>query len=207
VIEVPSSVRLDPPPHPSWPNRRRTDALVKKPDRAPSLGDLLAMSEDELAAFLEAFDEPSVEEWEENFEEAYWRSARNSFEYVRLLRLIHPTARQLVMTADEAVDFYRRITCAPRTEAQRQAHFKILSRVQPGPKSRSNGNEQDDKYLALWQKCIAATGPNFDRVYKSFVRKATRPAEEGGLGVEIKTARNQLYRLKRSAKKIRLPGN
>jgi hypothetical protein len=95
------------------------------------------MTDGELAAFLGAFDEPSEAEWKENYEEAYWRSARNSFEYVRLLRLIHPTARQLVMTADEAVDFYRRITHGPRTEAQRQADFKILSREQRGPKSGS----------------------------------------------------------------------
>jgi hypothetical protein len=36
VIEVPSSVRLDPPPHPSWPRRRRTDEPpVKNNNSAP----------------------------------------------------------------------------------------------------------------------------------------------------------------------------
>jgi hypothetical protein len=37
VIEVPSSVRLDPPPHPFWPCRRRTDELpVTKNNNAAS---------------------------------------------------------------------------------------------------------------------------------------------------------------------------
>jgi hypothetical protein len=37
VIEVPSSVRLDPPPHPFWPYRRRTDELpVTKNNNAAS---------------------------------------------------------------------------------------------------------------------------------------------------------------------------
>jgi hypothetical protein len=154
------------------------------------------MSEDELAGFLDAFGEPSAKEWEENFEEAYWRSARNSFEYVRMLRAVHPTARQLVMTADKAVDFYRRITRAPRTEAQRQADFKILSRVQPGRKARMSSGGGDDKYLALWQECITASGPNMDRVRRMFVKKAW-----DRFGVERKTALNHWYRLKRSANK------
>jgi hypothetical protein len=51
VIEVPSSARLDPPPHPSWPNRRRVDASVKKTDPAPFTG-VLAMSDDQLSAFI-----------------------------------------------------------------------------------------------------------------------------------------------------------
>jgi hypothetical protein len=202
VIEVPSSVRLDPPPHPFRPIRRRTDASVKKSDCAPSRGDLLAMTDGELAAFLGAFDEPSEAEWKENYEEAYWRSARNSFEYVRLLRLIHPTARQLVMTADEAVDFYRRITHGPRTEAQRQADFKILSREQRGPKSGSTGNVQDDKYLALWRNCLRASGPNLKRrAERKFIQEATKRREEGGLGVALPTARNNLSLLKKRGAK------
>ena len=198
-----SSVRSPPPPQTSRPHpTKTTDAPVKKTDRAPSRGDLLAMTDGGLAAFLDAFDEPSPEEWEKNFDEAYWRSARNSFEYVRLLRLIHPTAHQLVMTADEAIDFYRRITLGPRTEAQRQADFKILSREQRGPKSGSTGNAQDDKYLALWRKCLKASGPNVKRrAERRFIQEATKRREEGGLGVADSTARNNLSLLKKRGAK------
>ena len=57
VIEVPSSVRLDPPPHPSWPHRRRTDAFVQKTDLAPwpapgTARGPLAWSDEEHAAFI-----------------------------------------------------------------------------------------------------------------------------------------------------------
>ena len=198
---------LSPPPQILWPGPTKTnDPPVKKTDRAPSSGDLLAMTDGELAAFLGAFDEPSEEEWKKNYEEAYWRSARNSFEYVRLLRLFHPTARQLVMTADEAIDFYRRITRGPRTEAQRQADFKIFSREQRGPKSGSVQNAQDDKYLALWRKCLEASGPNLKRRAETkFVREATKPRDEGGLGVTPSTARNSLTLLKKRMRKKNLP--
>ena len=62
---VPSSVRSSPPPHPSWPNRRRTDALVKKPDLGPwsasgAARGPFAWSEDELADVIRGmtFPEP-----------------------------------------------------------------------------------------------------------------------------------------------------
>ena len=76
VIEVPSSVRLDPPPHPSWPHRRRTDAFVQKTDLAPwpapgTARGPLAWSDDELAGVIRGMTvpEPTPEakaeaEWE-----------------------------------------------------------------------------------------------------------------------------------------------
>jgi hypothetical protein len=128
---------------------------------------------------------------------------RTQFLRVRsTVAVIHPTARQLAMTADEAVDFYRRITHAPRTEAQRQADFKILSRAQPGPKSRANGNEQADKYLALMQECIAVHFPNMDRARIKFMQKAV----DTKLCASKKTARNHWYRLLPTLK-INRPSN
>jgi hypothetical protein len=134
-------------------------------------------------------------------EEEYWRSFREEVEIIRELRAIHPTAPQLAMSANEITEYYRHRSRTPRTDAQRQADIKIVCRVQPGRKSRPRGSRQADKYLTLWQKCIAASGPNMDRVHKSFIQKAMRPKEDGGLGVEKKTARNHLYRLRRSAGK------
>ena len=124
------------------------------------------------------------------------------FECVRLLRVIHPTARQLAMSADESRRYYHRLTPALRTEAQRQADFKIVSRVQPGPKSRPNGNEQDDKYRVLMQECIDAHFPNMDRARIKFMQKAV----DLKLCASKKTARNHWYRLLPTLK-INRPSN
>jgi hypothetical protein len=52
VIEVPSSVRLDPPPHPSGPRRRRTDDPLNEADWAQFRERVTGMRESELAAFI-----------------------------------------------------------------------------------------------------------------------------------------------------------
>ena len=165
----------------------------------------LAMSDDELADVIllahSQVPSPRRRLPAEDPEEAYWRLFQEEVELIRELRAIHPTASQLAMSAEEITSYYRRLTPSPRTEAQRQADIKIVSREQPGRKSRPNESERPDKYLALWRECLEASGPNTDRADKSFIKKATRPKEDGGLGVEKKTARNQLYRLKRGAKK------
>jgi hypothetical protein len=138
---------------------------LKKTDRASSCGDLLAMSEDERAAFLRAYDGPSPEDWEKNPEEAYWRSFRNSVELIRMLRDVHPTARQLAMTAEEITSYYRRLKPGPRTEEQRQFDLKIVSRERPGKKANPS-EKQDDKYLRLMQECINKHSPNMSRARK-----------------------------------------
>jgi hypothetical protein len=204
VIEVPSSVRLDPPPHPSWPNWRRTDAPVKKRDwRGP-----LAMSDDELAALF--CDSRNVgplteEDWKEccrrfceeterahnQAEEEYWRSFREEIELIRELRAIHPTEPQLAMSADEITQYYRSRSPGPRTEAQRSADLKIVSRPQPGKKANPN-EKRHDKYLALRQECIAASPGNMRSARIKFINEAIRR-----FGVDRRTAENHWYRLRR----------
>jgi hypothetical protein len=200
VFEVYSSVRLDPPPHPSWPHRRRTDALVKKIDCAPRCGPL-GMSDDELSAFIhdnkikfcrgpssKAKRAPELPP-DENSEEAYWRNFREMVEQIRQLRALHPTAPQLAMSADEITDYYRRLKPGPRTEAQRQADIKFVSRVQPGRKAET----RDDKYRVLKQELLKKKPPfDLPRGHKWFVKTA-----EKRFNVDRKTAENNWSRLAR----------
>jgi hypothetical protein len=159
------------------------------------------MSEDERAAFLRAYDGPSPEDWEKNPEEAYWRSFRQSIELIRMLRDLHPTARQLAMTPEEITSYYRRLKPGPRTEEQRQFDLKIVSRERPGKKANPN-EKQDDKYLPLMRECINRHSPNMSRARAKFTQQALIQK----LCASRKTAQNHWYRLWPAFKR-NLPGN
>ena len=104
------------------------------------------MSDDELAALFRASQNAgplTEEDWKEcsrrfleeiehtlnKAEEEYWRSIREEIEIIREIRAIHPTAPQLAMSADEITQYYRSRSPGPRTEAQRLADIKIVSRA------------------------------------------------------------------------------
>jgi hypothetical protein len=181
---------------------------VEKPDCAPLRGPL---SDDELPApfCVSRNADPPTEDWEERSfrfreeserawkqaEEEYWRSFREEIEIIREIRAIHPTAPQLAMSADEITQYYRSRSPGPRTEAQRLADIKIVSRPQPGKKANPN-EKRDDKYSALRKECAVASRGNMRRAKIKFINEAVRR-----FGVDPRTAQNHWYRLRRDAAK------
>jgi hypothetical protein len=71
-----------------------------------------------------------------------------------------------------------------------------IGRKKPGRKPRLNGTEQDDKYLALWRKCVDVCRGDTDRARIKFFRDGPEK-----LNVTEGTMRNALSRLKRMAAK------
>jgi hypothetical protein len=177
---------------------------MKKPDCAPQRGPL-GMSDDELAELFLASQnaEAPIERWDErsrNFpeemecarkqaEEEFWRSFREKIEIIGELRAIHPTAPQLAMSADEIAAYYWSRAPGPRTEAQRQADLKIVSRLQPGKKA-SPSEPSADKYLALRAECLAEAPGNVSRARQKFLKQA-----QIRFGVSRRTAENNWSRL------------
>jgi hypothetical protein len=215
VIEVPSSVRLDPPPHPSRPHRRRTDDPLKEADWAQFRVSVAGMRESELAAFIRdyAAAHRPVDMGEEEFvvilrdHAAFLRNGRPP-----TLALPDPPPFRGVLDMsddeletfirDNGIKFYR----GSNPVAEREAEiFKAITRAKPGPTSRQA--EQDDKYRAFMMECIGAHRDNVGLARNMFikrfgerfaleVKKNKKPAKRARRRQSIeKTAENHWYRL------------
>ena len=131
----------------------------------------LAMSADELAAFMTPEDKAEVgagaeaEDEAARADEEYWRLFREEVECIRQLRALHPNTAQLAMSADEITEYYRRATLSPRSEAQRERDRKFVSRLKTWAESR----ERDDDYRLLKQECVKVCRGDMRRARTMFL--------------------------------------
>jgi hypothetical protein len=166
------------------------DAPIKKPTPWPAEGSArgpLAMSADELAAFMTPEDKVGAEDEAAGADEEYWRLFREEVECIRQLRALHPNTAQLAMSADEITEYYRRATLSPRSEAQRERDRKFISRLKTGPKAK-----RDDDYRLLKRECVKACRGDMRRAKTMFIGLAFER-----LNAHVHTAENAWSLLKR----------
>jgi hypothetical protein len=171
------------------------DAPIKKPTPWPAEGSArgpLAMSADELAAFMTPEDKAEVGAGAEAEDEAarageYWRLFREEVECIRQLRALCPNTAQLAMSADEITEYYQRATLFPRSEAQRERDRKFISRLKTGPKAK-----RDDDYRLLKRECVKACRGDMRRAKTMFIGLAFER-----LNAHVHTAENAWSLLKR----------
>ena len=157
-----------PPPHPFWPYRRRTDALVKKPDLAPwpapgAARGPLAWSDDELADVIRdnhiAFPGPTAE--------------------------FEPQPEARLEALNEAVE-------SGVIEAVIEAiESGALRRKKPGRRPGEQPQRRED-YLALYRECLSENAGNIGLADTEFVRRATAK-----FNVAKPSARNRLSEVKK----------
>ena len=152
----------------------------------------LAMSTDELAAFMTPQDSAEVvagaeaEDEAATADEEYWRLFREEVECIRQLRALHPDTAQLAMSADEITEYYRRATLSPRSEAQRERDLKVVSRLKTGPRSGNSKVLAADRPVA--QACLKEAGGRSGKAKKAFINRIRAPGN-----VTPGTAKNRWY--------------
>jgi hypothetical protein len=178
--------------------RRPTSLSVKKraPWPSPEEGSFrgpLAMSADELAAFMTPKDKAEVgaEDEAARADEEYWRLFREEVECIRQLRTLYPNTAQLAMSADEITEYYRRATLFPRSDSQRERDRKFISRLKTGPKAK-----RDDDYRLLKRECVKACRGDMRRARTMFLNLAFER-----LDAHWHTAQNAWSLLKREVAK------
>ena len=158
--------------------RRPTSLSVKKraPWPSPEEGSFrgpLAMSADELAAFMTPEDKAEVEAGAEDeaarADEEYWRLFREEVECIRQLRALHPNTAQLAMSADEITEYCRRATLSPRSEAQRERDLKFVSRLKTGPRPGNSQVLAADRLVA--QACLNDARGRADKAKRAFIKQ------------------------------------
>ena len=152
----------------------------------------LAMSADELAAFVTPQDSAEVvagaeaEDEAATADEESWRLFREGVECIRQLRALHPNAAQLAMSADEITEYCRRATLTPRSEALRERDLKVVSRLKTGPRPGNSQVLAADRLVA--QACLKETGGRSGKAKKAFINRIRAPGN-----VTPGTAKNRWY--------------
>jgi hypothetical protein len=167
------------------------DAPIKKPTPWPAEGSArgpLAMSADELAAFMTPEDKAEVgaEDEAAGANEEYWRLFREEVECIRQLRALHPNTAQLAMSADEITEYYRRATLSPRSEAQRERDLKVVARLKTGPRLGNSKVLAADRLVA--QACLKEAGGRSGKAKTAFINRIRAPGN-----VTRGTAKNRWY--------------
>jgi hypothetical protein len=188
VIEVPSSVRLDPPPHPSRPRRRRTDDPLKEADWARFRELVTGMGEDELELFVR---DTAAAHWSvvtpPMSEEAFAVILRHHAAFLRnglSKESLGALPRGPLGMSDDELEFF---TPTPESKAEAEWEAKLFEAIESGEIGRGKPGRKQGKLLArasdkeIADECLIKARGNTRSAMTEFISRVKKGMSEKAL--------------------------